>query len=89
MKKRLLGIGAGVVLGFLGEQIIKSNAVKKLAVSTVAGGLKVKEGIDKTIEKVKENAEDIVAEAKVKKAEEAKAKVAEESVENLAEEEIL
>lgn len=67
MKKKLISLGAGVVLGVVGDKILKSNAVKNLAVSTVSGGLKVKEGIDKTIEKAKENAEDVVAEAKVKK----------------------
>lgn len=87
MKKRLLGLGAGVLLGVIGEKILKSDVTKKLAVSTVSGGLKIKEGIDKTIEKTKESAEDIVVEAKAKNAEEEKekAEAAEETVETLAE----
>ena len=89
MKKKLISVGAGVVLGVIGDKILKSNAVKNLAVSTVSEGLKVKEGIDKTIEKAKENAEDVVAEAKVKKAEDEKAKreakEAKETAEDLAE----
>lgn len=89
MKKKLISVGAGVVLGVIGDKILKSNAVKNLVVSTVSEGLKVKEGIDKTIEKAKENAEDVVAEAKVKKAEDEKAKreaeEAKETAEDLAE----
>lgn len=89
MNKKLLSIGAGVLLGVVGDKIVKSNAVKNLAVSTVSDGLKIKEGIDKTIEKVKEGTEDIVAEAKVKKAEDERAKreaeEAKETAEDLAE----
>ncbi|MDY3118438.1 MAG: DUF6110 family protein [Peptoniphilus sp.] len=89
MKKKLMSVGAGVLLGVIGEKIVKSNVVKNLAVSTVSDGLKIKEGIDHTIEKVKESAEDIVAEAKVKKEEDERAKreaeEAEETVEELAE----
>ena len=89
MKKKLISVGAGVLLGVLGEKVLKSNLVKNVAVTTVSEGLKVKEGIDKTIEKAKENAEDVVAEAKVKKAEDEKAKreakEAKETAEDLAE----
>lgn len=89
MKKKLLSVGAGVLIGVVGDKIIKSNAVRNLAVNTVSEGMKVKEGIDKTIEKAKENTEDIVAEAKVKKAEDERAKreaeEAKETAEDLAE----
>lgn len=92
MKKKLLSIGAGVLLGVVGDKILKSNAVKNLAVNTVSEGMKVKEGIDKTIEKAKENTEDIVAEAKIKKEEDERAKKeakeakeAKETAEDLAE----
>lgn len=67
MKKKLISLGAGVLLGVVGEKVLKSNLVKNVAVTTVSEGMKAKEGIDKTIEKVKENAEDVVAEAKIKK----------------------
>lgn len=66
INKKVLSFGTGILFGVLAEKAIKSKLVKKVAVSTVAGGLKVKESIDKTIEVVKENAEDIVAEAKLK-----------------------
>ena len=89
MKKKLLSVGAGVLIGVVGDKIIKSNAVRNLAVNTVSEGMKVKEGIDKTIEKAKENAEDVVAEAKIKKAEDERAKreaeEAKETAEDLAE----
>ena len=89
MKKKIISLGAGVLLGVVGEKVLKSNLVKNVAVTTVSEGLKVKEGIDKTIEKAKENAEDVVAEAKVKKAEDEKAKreakEAKETAEDLAE----
>ena len=89
MKKKLISLGAGVLLGVVGEKVLKSNLVKNVAVTTVSEGLKGKEGIDKTIEKAKENAEDVVAEAKVKKAEDEKAKreakEAKETAEDLAE----
>lgn len=69
MNKKLINLGIGVLTGVLGGKILSSQTVKKIAVSTVAGGLKVKEEIDKTIENVKVSTEDIIAEAKVKKAE--------------------
>lgn len=89
MNKKLLSVGAGVLLGVVGDKIVKSNAVRNLAVNTVSEGMKVKEGIDKTIEKAKENTEDIVAEAKIKKAEDERVKreaeEAKETAEDLAE----
>lgn len=70
MNKKLFQIGLGVVGGIVGGKILSSQKAKDLAVSTVTEGLKLKESVDKTIEKVRENTNDIVAEAKVKKAEE-------------------
>lgn len=72
MNKKLINLGIGVLTGVLGGKILSSQTVKKIAVSTVAGGLKVKEEIDKTIENVKVSTEDIIAEAKVKKSEDEK-----------------
>ena len=69
MKKKLINLGLGFVAGALGGKILSSQAVKKLAVTTVAEGLKIKEGLDKGMENIKVSTEDIVAEAKVKKAE--------------------
>lgn len=64
INKKVLGIGAGVLAGALGGKILNSKLAKKAAVSTVAGGLRVKESIDETIEKVRVSADDIVSEAK-------------------------
>ncbi|WP_428842295.1 DUF6110 family protein [Peptoniphilus catoniae] len=69
MKRRLLNLGVGFVVGAIGGKVLASQTVKKLAVNTVAGGLKIKDEIDKTVENVKVSTEDIIAEAKVKKAE--------------------
>ena len=99
MKKKLINLGIGFVAGALGGKILSSQAAKKLAVTTVAEGLKIKEGLDKGMENIKVSTEDIVAEAKVKKAEderkeaERKAqldleKVAEESQDLSEEEEV-
>ena len=82
MKKKLLYTGVGVVLGLVSDKLWKTKKARSLAVSAVAGGLKAKESIDKTIEKVREETGDIVAEAKVKKAEEeAKAQAEKEAEE--------
>ena len=69
MKKKLINLGLGFVAGALGGKILSSQAAKKLAVTTVAEGLKIKEGLDKGMDNLKVSTEDIVAEAKVKKAE--------------------
>lgn len=69
MKKKLINLGLGFVAGAIGGKILSSQTVKRIAVNTVAEGLKIKEGIDKSVESVKVSTEDIVAEAKVKKAE--------------------
>lgn len=82
MKKKLLYTGVGVVLGLVSDKLWKTKKARSLAVSAVAGGLKAKESLDKTIEKVREETGDIVAEAKVKKAEEeAKAQAEKEAEE--------
>lgn len=72
MKKKLINLGLGFVAGAIGGKILSSQTVKRIAVNTVAEGLKIKEGIDKSVECVKVSTEDIVAEAKVKKAEDEK-----------------
>lgn len=72
MSKKLLNLGLGIVVGAVGGKILSSQVAKKLAVNTVCEGLKIKEGLDKSFEAVKVSTEDIVAEAKVKKAEDEK-----------------
>lgn len=64
LNKKILRIGAGVLVGALGGKILSSELAKKAAVGAVAGGLRVKESIDKTVEQVRVSADDIVAEAK-------------------------
>ena len=82
MKKKLLYTGVGVLLGLVSDKLWKTKKARSLAVSAVAGGLKAKESLDKTIEKVREETGDIVAEAKVKKEEDAaKAEAAKEAAE--------
>lgn len=90
MKKKLLQIGLGFIGGAIGGKILSSQKVKDLAVDAVAGGLKFKDSVDKTIEKARENTNDIVAEAKVKKEqaeEEARRRKAAEDIEVIAAEE--
>ena len=69
MNKQVIRIGLGVLAGAIGSKIIQSQKMKDLAVGAVAGGLKIKDDVDKAVEKVKENTDDIVAEAKVLKME--------------------
>lgn len=64
INKKVLKIGAGVLVGALGGKVLSSQLAKKAAVGAVAGGLRVKESLDKTIEQVRVSADDIVAEAK-------------------------
>lgn len=87
MKKKLINLAVGVALGVVGDKFLSSKSAKYLAVSAVAGGLKVKENLDKSLENIRENANDILAEAKVKKEEDDKKEREKEealNIENLA-----
>lgn len=87
MKKKLINLAVGVALGLVGDKFLSSKSAKSLAVSAVAGGLKVKENLDKSLENIRENANDILAEAKVKKEEDDKKEREKEealNIENLA-----
>ncbi len=87
MKKKLINLAVGVALGLVGDKFLSSKSAKNLAVSAVAGGLKVKENLDKSLENIRENANDILAEAKVKKEEDDKKEREKEealNIENLA-----
>lgn len=64
LNKKILSLGAGILAGAIGGKILNSKLAKKAAVSTVVGGLKVKESIDKTVESIRVSAEDVIAEAK-------------------------
>lgn len=59
----LLGIGASIV----GSKALKSKAVHDCAVRTVAKALTIRDEAARTVSKVREEAEDIYAEAKTQK----------------------
>ena len=70
IEKKLLNVGAGLIIGAVGGKILNSRLAKKAGVNIVKQGLRVKESIDNAVESAKLSAEDIVAEAKeIKKAE--------------------
>ncbi|EFI42153.1 MULTISPECIES: DUF6110 family protein [Peptoniphilus] len=70
MKKKILNFALGMVTATVGPKILKSKLAKKVAVEAVVQGMKAKDYIDKTVETIKENTDDIIAEAKIIKAEE-------------------
>ena len=92
VSKKFIRIGAGVLVGALGGKVLSSQLAKKAAVGAVAGGLRVKESIDKTVEQVRVSADDIVAEAKEANAKEdlerAK-KAAELNIDEVAKEDLI
>lgn len=80
MKKTLVHMGIGLAVGLVSGKLFKTKTARDLAVGAVAGGLKAKESLDKTVEKLRENTNDLVADAKVKKADdEAKAQAKKEA----------
>ncbi|MCR5124430.1 MAG: DUF6110 family protein [Treponema sp.] len=71
-----VAFGVGVVAGVAAVSLIKSPAFKKACAAVVGKGLQLKDEAAAFAESVKEDAQDIVAEAKYnnqKKAEQAKA----------------
>ena len=71
-----VAFGVGVVAGVAAVSLIKSPAFKKACAAVVGKGLQLKDEAAAFAESVKEDAQDIVAEAKFnneKKAQEAKA----------------
>lgn len=88
MKKKLINMGIGLVTGLVAGKVLESKCAKDFAVNATVGGIKIKEGIDKTLEDIRENAKDIYAEAKEKKVKsdlEKEKKACECNIENLAE----
>jgi len=66
LKWKKIGIFAGGVLfGTAGVKILGSTDAKKFYTNCVAAGLRAKDCVVKTTTAIQENAEDIVAEAKV------------------------
>lgn len=66
----MLGLGklgafvGGVLFGTAGIQILSSRDAKKVYVHTTAAALRAKESVMRTVTTVRENADDILAEAK-------------------------
>lgn len=55
---------SGAVVGMLGLEVARSETARHLAVRTLAKGMMVKDSISEKLNNVKEDAEDIYAEAK-------------------------
>lgn len=68
MKKRLINLGIGLVAGLVAGKVLKTKTVRDMTVGAIAGGLKAKEEIDKKVEELREGTNDLIADAKVKKA---------------------
>lgn len=62
-KTHSLLVAAGAVLGVAVPKMLTSAPAKKLAVNTVAAGMRVKAGYEDIVEQAKAQVDDIVAEA--------------------------
>lgn len=62
--KNLVCFAGGLLFGTAGVKLLSSKDAKKAYVHTVAAGLRVKESVMDTVNKVQENAEDVLAAAK-------------------------
>ena len=72
--KKLALFAAGVLYGTAGIKLLSSNDAKKVYSHTTAAALRAKDSVMKTVTVMRENAEDVYAEAKAINAErEAKA----------------
>lgn len=54
----------GVLFGTAGIQILSSRDAKKVYVHTAAAAMRAKESVMRTVTTIRENADDIIAEAK-------------------------
>lgn len=79
MVRNLICFAGGVVFGTAGVKLLSSRDAKKAYVKTVAAGLRVKECVMDTVNKVQENAEDVLAEAKSENEARAKVEAAKEA----------
>lgn len=61
--KKVLAYAGGIATATLGVKILKSAPVRKAAVSTVAGGMKLRDDAMSTFENIKEDAQDLYHEA--------------------------
>lgn len=62
-KTHSLLVAAGAVLGVVVPKVLASEPAHKLAVNTVAAGMRVKSGYQDIVEQAKAQADDIVSEA--------------------------
>jgi predicted nuclease with TOPRIM domain len=60
----VIGFGVGVAASILGYKAYKSKKLRKAVVKAVACGIKLREDAKTTLDSIKEDAEDICAEAK-------------------------
>ena len=87
MISELAAFAGGVLFGTAGVKALGSKDAKKTYAHTAAFGLRVKDSVMKTITEVKENANDILAEAKEineKKAAEAQERAEQSVIEDVA-----
>ena len=80
--KKFVMFAAGVLFGTAGIKILGSKDAKKVYAHTTAAALRAKDGVMKTVTTVRENAEDVYAEAKAinqRRADEAAAAVVEDA----------
>ena len=63
-KGNWIAFGCGVAVALVGGKVISSRCVRKAAVNVVAKGLQIKDEAQHQICAIKEEAEDIYAEAK-------------------------
>jgi hypothetical protein len=62
--KYVIGFGIGVAASVIGYRAYKSKKLRKAVVKAVAQGIKLRDDAKHTINSIKEDAEDICAEAK-------------------------
>ncbi|MDO4265522.1 MAG: DUF6110 family protein [Eubacteriales bacterium] len=62
--KEIICFAGGLVFGTAGVKLLASKDAKKAYVHTIAAGLRMKECVMETVNKVQENAEDVLAAAK-------------------------
>lgn len=74
---KLLSFAGGILFGTAGIKILGSKDAKKVYTNVTAAGLRAKDSVMETVSTVKENAQDILADAKAINDERAAAEEAE------------
>lgn len=64
-KEEALIFAAGAVAAFGVNKFLKSKTARDIAVKTVSGGLQFKDEVEHQIASIKEEAEDVIADAKI------------------------